>query len=415
MPTLTVTVEVPWPKGQTTLPKLERDIHRAALAAGRKLLVQALGVWEQQLLQGAGARQRRMRRYLLTRLGPIRFTRWKTLKDHRYDFPLDRAMGLRPWQTCSGFVWERACRLAGAHPFREAARLLSDLVGTPLDHRRLWGWLQKAGAIRVLQQEQARAELFDHGVAPPEGEPVPMVVTEIDGVVLRHQRGGRFEAKVAASSTGKCRASPTARHRRVYVTGKAVVAGVYEEGQAGPTIYAWLCRSVGIHRARYSLVPGDGAGWIPVMVREWFFGSVFQLDHFHLKQRLRLAGGDPKMAGRWISWALAGQWRRVARSLMALVRAHRVDPKVAEDTLAFLELNHRAIWASNGLRARGAPPELCVVGSGVGEHTIDLLAARRMKRRGMRWSRGGAHHMLALRCLLLDPAAWRAWWKEVNG
>jgi ABC-type glycerol-3-phosphate transport system substrate-binding protein len=42
------------------------------------------------------------------------------------------------------------------------------------------------------------------------------------------------------------------------------------------------------------------------------------------------------------------------------------------ETLAFLELNHSSIWASRVLRAQGAPPELCVVGSGVVEHTIDL-------------------------------------------
>lgn len=40
------------------------------------------------------------------------------------------------------------------------------------------------------------------------------------------------------------------------------------------------------------------------MVAEWFAGSVFQLDHYHLKQRLmKAAAGDARLAGRWISWA----------------------------------------------------------------------------------------------------------------
>ncbi len=131
-------MEVPWPKGRPTLAKLERAVRQGAMAAGRKALVSALGAWEQELSE-AGARQRRVRRYLLTRVGPIRFHRWKTRKDGRYGFPLDQAMGLRPWQTCSGFVWERACRLAGSHPFRQAARLLSDLVGTPVDTHTIIG------------------------------------------------------------------------------------------------------------------------------------------------------------------------------------------------------------------------------------------------------------------------------------
>lgn len=49
------------------------------------------------------------------------------------------------------------------------------------------------------------------------------------------------------------------------------------------------------------------------------------------------------------------------------------------------------------------------------EHTIDLVVARRMKRQGVFWSRDGAHDLLVLRALLVDPAGWRAWWKEVIG
>ena len=38
-----------------------------------------------------------------------------------------------------------------------------------------------------------------------------------------------------------------------------------------------------------------------------------------------------------------------------------------------------------------------VVGSGVVEKHQDLVVGRRMKRRGMRWTRRGAEHLLALR------------------
>ena len=189
-----------------------------------------------------------------------------------------------------------------------------------------------------------------------------------------------------------------------------------EEGTAGQIIYAQLCRSVGVHRARHRMVSGDGAEWIPVLVREWFPDHVFQLDHYHLKQRLRqAAAGDPARAGRWISWALSGAWRHIERSMTQLVARGRLDPQTARDTRSFLELNRSAVWAFRELLGQGAPSELCTRGSGVIEHTIDLLAARRMKRQGMRWSREGAHNILVLRALLQDPASWRRWWREVVG
>lgn len=416
MPQISLTVELPWPKGKLTLAKLERAIHRAAMDAGRRALVKALGAWEEQLLPGSGARQRKVRRYLLTRLGPIRFFRWKTRAEGRYLFPLDRAMGLSAHQSCSGFVWERACRLAASFSYRTAARLLSDLVGVATDHRVLWRLVQKAGRLRRGQIEQARQQMFDYGQAPPEPEEAPeMVVTEIDGAVLRRQRPrGVMEARLAVAYSGKRVLSEGARHRRRVVTGKVVVAGLWEEGAAGQLIYAWLCRSVGIHRARHLLVSGDGAEWIPVLVRNWFPDAAFQLDHHHLKARLRqVAAGDPKRAGRWIAWALAGSWRRIERSMAHLVARGGLDPKLAREMRSFLELNAPAIWAFRVLLAAGAPPELCTRGSGVIEHTIDLLVARRMKRQGMFWSREGAHNILVLRALVVDPAAWRAWWQEV--
>ena len=416
MPSITVTIEVPWPK-KLTLGALERAVHRAAMRAGRKALVQAFGAWEEELLPGAGARQRKVRRYLLTRLGPVRYFRWKTKASGRYGFPLDRAMGLRPWQTCSGWVWERAARLGTGYPFRQAARLLSDLVGGAIDHRVAWRLLRKAGELRRLHQEQSRSEMFDLGLALPEDDTLrpEMVVTEIDGVVLRRQRPkGLMEARIAVAYTGKRVLSPTARHRKRVVTGKVVVAGLWAEGSAGQVIYAWLSRSVGVHRARHLLVSGDGAEWIPVLVRNWFPDAVFQLDHYHLKVKLREVAGEEQRARRWIDWTLGGQWRKVERSMADLVRRGKLSAEVARETRSFLELNAPAIWAFRSLLDVGAPPELCTRGSGVIEHNVDLVVARRMKRQGMYWSREGANDMLAMRALAADPAAWRAWWEEVG-
>ncbi len=48
-----------------------------------------------------------------------------------------------------------------------------------------------------------------------------MVVTEIDGVVLRRQRSkGTMQARIAVAYSGKRVVSVTARHRKRIVTGK---------------------------------------------------------------------------------------------------------------------------------------------------------------------------------------------------
>ena len=80
-----------------------------------------------------------------------------------------------------------------------------------------------------------------------------MVVVDVDGVVLRRRGGGVMEAKIAAAYTGKALASETARHRRVYVTGKQVLAGIKTSGArllpiaerycGRSTSVTWVCGS----------------------------------------------------------------------------------------------------------------------------------------------------------------------------
>ena len=157
MPELTVTVRVAMPK-HPSLGELERAIFTAVMAAGRELLLEAFAVLEQTA--AIGSRQRRRRRYLITRFGEIRFFRWQTRTERGYGYPLDEALGLSPGDPCSAWVRQTAAWLAQAHPYRQAARLLSRMIGTRVDHRTLWGWVQGSGRAVRSHLEQLRASLF---------------------------------------------------------------------------------------------------------------------------------------------------------------------------------------------------------------------------------------------------------------
>jgi hypothetical protein len=174
VPELTVTVRVPMPK-HPSLGALERTIFSAVMLAGRELLVQAFGVLEERVADGA--RQRRRRRYLLTRFGELRFSRWQTRTERGYGYPLDEALGLAPGDPCSAWVRETAAWLAQAHPYRQAARLLSQMIGTRIDHRTLWGWVQSSGRAVRRHLEQLRSSLFDDGQFPGFSGPSPKIVT----------------------------------------------------------------------------------------------------------------------------------------------------------------------------------------------------------------------------------------------
>lgn len=412
MPELRLTVEVPWPK-QPTLAALERAIFKSLQAAGRELLVQAFGMLEERVL--TGAKQRRRRRYLLTRFGEIRFYRWQTRTDAGYGYPLDDALDLRPGDPCSAWVRESAAWLAQAHPYRTAARLLSKMIGTKVDHRTLWGWVQTSGRAVRRSLEQLRASLFDDGEAPVFDGPAPRLIsTSADGTFIR-TRDGPAEVKLGLWWTGAHLVSPTATHPRYLLDGKGFYASTEGADRFGQTFYALAASRAGIAKAKEVFFISDGAGWLADLPADWLAPTAVQLDQFHGKLRISDVARDPDRAARWWAWVVEHNLGSLGRSIDALTRQGQIDPVAARALLGYLAQGTEAFHTYVRLQDEGHSAQMAPRGSGAMEHAVDLVVARRFKRQGMRsWSRQGADNLLALRVLAMDPDAWRGWWGEAT-
>jgi hypothetical protein len=410
VPELTLAVEVPWPK-QPTLAALERAIFKSLQAAARELLVEAFGALEERV--ATGAKQRRRRRYLLTRFGEIRFSRWQTRTEAGYGYPLDEALGLAPGEPCSAWVRETAAWLAQAHPFRQAARLLSRMIGQPIDHRRLWGWVQASGKTLRGRFEQMRASLFDDGEAPGFGGPAPKIVsTSADGTFIR-TRDGPVEVKLGLWWTGAHLQSPTAAHARYLLDGKGFYASTEGADLFGQTFYALAASRAGIAKAKEVFFISDGAGWLADLPSDWITPTAVQLDQFHGKLRISEVAHDPERAARWWAWVTEHNLASLGRSIEQLTRSGQVDPEAGRVLFGYLAEGVDAFHTYVRLQDEGHSAQMAPRGSGAMEHAVDLVVARRFKRQGMRaWSRHGADNLLALRILAMDPAAWRDWWGE---
>ncbi|MGH9168948.1 MAG: UPF0236 family transposase-like protein, partial [Acidimicrobiia bacterium] len=399
MPELTITVRVPWPKHRT-LAALEKAIFLALMAAGRQLLLTAFAAVEEAVLEGGGAKQRRRRRYLITRFGELRFHRWQTVRDGRYGYPLDQALGIPGKDPCSPWVRATAAFLAQAHPFRQAARLLQMMVGTRIDHRRLWGWAQRSGRRVLAAWEDKRAALFEHGELPQATGPVHAIVsTGADGTFI-HSRDGPIEVKLGVWWTGAHLLSETARHRKWLLQGKGYYATTREVDHFGQTFYVLAEERAGITRAREVLFVADGAGWLADLPADWISPTAYQLDHFHGKLRIAEVAKDPDRAARWWAWVAEHNLDALGRSIHRLIQTGKVDPKEGANLLQYFERGAGALHSYLKLREAGHSEQMAPRGSGAIEHSVDLVVARRFKRQGMRaWSRRGADNLLALRTL----------------
>lgn len=418
MPKIEVSVSVDVPEGTCTLDELETLVDTAVRRGGVQLLQQAISRMEPGVLGDTrGARQRRSERYVLTRFGEVRFLRWKVMADGRYAFPLDGALGLSSHDTIAPGLFAELVFLAQAMPFRTAADAASRLLGFTLDHRRLWRATQKAG-LRVRDDlERTRRELFELGVAPDPGGPHRMVVVEADGTMIRLRQVVstrkvivQGEVKLAIFYAGKrVTRSGTGTHaRRATLLAKGAYASTQASDLFGQTAFVAAEEQVGLSRARFRLAISDGGSWLPLVFTQWLRTDAHQLDHFHGRRRCAETPGVPREVGeRWWEQVVAGDLDRVVASVRAHVARGSLDPIDARNLVDYLRSNLPRLHAAAELQKKGAPAALCVRGSGSIEHNVDIIVARRMKKKGMFWSKGGADNMLALRCAALDPKRWK--------
>lgn len=411
---LRITIEVDWPK-QQSLAGLEKAIFLALMAAGRELLRQAFAVIEERLIdEGHGARQRRRKRYLICRSGELKFSRWQVRDECGYSYPLDDALGIDPNEHCSSWVKAKAAFLAQAYPYRQAAALLSAMVGMKISHHRLWGWVQSAGAKLRGQWEEKKRALFEDGEAPGKHrEPRAIVSAGADGT-FTHTRDGPREVKLGIWWTGATRVSaPSAKRSKWVLSEKGAYAQIEEADSFGQSFFVRAEEAVSISAAKEVFAVSDGGRWCPRVIGDWLAPTCHQLDHFHGKLRITEVAKEPVRAAKWWGWVAAGNLDALGRSIAAHVRTGDIEADAGKQLLGYFEAARASLNTYRRLREAGHSAQMAPRGSGAVEHNVDLVVARRFKRQGMRsWTIDGANNLLALRTLARDETAWRAWWKE---
>jgi hypothetical protein len=155
-----------------------------------------------------------------------------------------------------------------------------------------------------------------------------------------------------------------------------------------------------------SLVRGDGAGFICGFRRNYTPMSRYILDHHHLCEKVeeRLSSVFEK---KWecrkaqddmLTLLNSGDVDGALEYINKLIKRFRKHSKL--DALrrlsGYIQRNREGIWYDEA-RAQGIS-----IGSGSVEKAGDVLICRRMKLRGMRWSREGADAVLSIRILIYN-------------
>lgn len=374
----------------------------------RELFSKALVALEDQLLEGAGAKQRREPRWVATSIGRVRVHRYRVKGPARSHHPLDEAMGLLGAEASAG-LRELVCDLAMRLPYRQVAEIVTRLSGEAFSARSAWSVLQAEGARVRTEEARLVCSIFELGEAPPQqGSRHDLVVIEADGTFLRAQReaGPSFEVKTGVFYTAKAPAGGK-RHLRFKLLDKGCHATSADADSFGKGLAGRGFQWVGLHRARHVLAVHDGLDQFGQTFHDWFPGAIHQVDHLHLAERLwHAAGADP---ARFALLRRAGFADPVGLATRIEGGQIAVAGSKVEDLPGYLRGIAADLHGIERLPKELRRGRMHIVGSGVVEKHQDLLVKRRMKGQGMRWTRRGADNLLALQARRFSgrwPSTW---------
>jgi len=368
--------------------RLEKRVRAARDEAGKELLVKALERLDEEALAAhpKAVRQRRVERHLDTTLGPVVCERWRVKGANSTTCLLDRLLDLPRNSRGSPAVKKRAAELASRMTYREASTVLSEELGTPVSAQSLHGWVQEVGEAVEARELTPSAP---SGSSPPAAREV--VVAEWDDTMVRSQEKGEehFAMKLGIGYSQKERQGP----KRWTLTDKVVHGGVEETEEFAERFYMRMEAALGVERAQHVVVKGDGAEWICQGAAQVFPGHVFQLDRWHLLDRVaQFAGHLPRLWKRLRRWVFEGRIQALVRSLRQLVGADARSEQARQELLGYVTRHAEAITAVDRLRPQVslAARPLLTHGTGAMEKNIETVMGRRFKRWGMRWTRRGA-------------------------
>jgi hypothetical protein len=347
------------------------------------------------------------RRSLWTTAGPVAFRRRRFLssEDGRSVLLFDMRVGLEPWQRTTVAADELMAEAAADIPgYQMAAESLGRTWGEGPSAMLVWQAVQRVARPLLERQEELRRAVFNDGDLPGWERPAPgFLALEADSTYLPAWRGlGQdHEVHLGMGYTGKGQ-----RGRRRWLQDKTLCVGLGDVQTFGRDFFAAMQERFNVTEVPWGLMTCDGDNRLRQMRLEHFPRMVAQLDWAHLGWKFDEAYGPERRERRKQLMGLlyAEKYRAACREVRSDLRQSRKHRAQLWDLASYLEGPGQDLYGARRLRRRGArlPPHM--QGSGGIERNIGILIARRMKRRGMGWTKRGASSLLAVRLRLFNHA-----------
>jgi hypothetical protein len=351
--------------------------------------------------------------------------------------PINEALGLHDndqERATTGFK-ELSCLHAIHAPYRLAAENVQQSTQEPqiVSHEQVRQIVLEEGKRVRQQEENDRKWSVFHFVRDLLDRPSHVPTNDgrlyvcLDGIFVRSSSGkNRFhEGKVGLICTDEREA--IGRKGRKLVPRKTYISSFENSYVLGGRVRSEALK-LGLREYKEVFIIGDGARWIRKIREQYFPGTIYILDWFHLHEklyealRLTLPRDSKRRVGTFqeVSSLL---WRgRKGRALeqLKILHTQMLSEGIRQEALSQREgLDELIAYIQNNwegiVNYRQMQKDGYMVASSLVEKAVDLLVAKRQKKKqGMHWSKMGADGICALRTLWLN-GDWGEYWRERRG
>lgn len=321
-------------------------------------------------------------------------------------YPFDGAIKLGKREHSTLGVRERSLWAATEVSYEKTSAFLKKFAGLEVSRKKIHTMAIDEGKAIERWQEERRSKVFDEGkFAEGTSNKAPDVLyVQVDGTGINDRGSGEWmECKVGASYSKRV---PISKNR-IWLMDKKSYAAIEDVDSFGQKFFL-DCVAQGVLNAGKVIFIADGDRWIRRLKNDYFPEAIGVLDPWHLQRLLKLTLGEEKndLVELLMSSALAGDGVEIIKLLSAELRDIGESDKKEKIASVIKYVRSNLDWISN-------IPKVDCAGSGPVEKTVDITVARRFKKRGMSWYRGGANPLIKLRLLKLN-GEWDAYWEHRN-
>jgi len=424
-----------------SLDALENRINDILHRLGKAMMEWKFAEWNSSLRKeecskcDSKVHNRKRTKQILTTVATIDYERYMSHcpKCNNTEYPLDKVLGLQPLQRMSSSVEELSVLCGASWDYGKSEYILGKLLRhDKLSHETIQEKTNAVGSSipkelegsKIKELESNKRLQGDYFESMKLWSPPKLrIYVDMDGVMINlvppsnGRINSRDNAKRMEGKVGLVWSERELVKEATYSLTDKRYTGTFTDLER----FKWdmvseiYKRSGGNLDGVEILVRGDGASWINGFRLEHLPRSRYILDHHHLCEKVKERIGSViendrdcrKSVDELMRILNAGEIDVALSYIEGLSRRYRKKDKLEalKKLSSYIERNRDGIWYEE------AKQQGISIGSGSADKAGDIVICRRMKLRGMRWSRHGSDAVENVRIMVLN-GEWDQFWSK---